>query len=39
MDEAAIQAHLKSEHFLQMDAATASWVQHKTVRKLRRTGP
>jgi quinol monooxygenase YgiN len=38
-DEAAIQAHLKSAHFLQMDAASASWVQGKTVRKLRRAAP
>jgi len=38
-DEAAIQAHLKSAHFLQMDAATASWVQSKAVRKLQRTAP
>jgi quinol monooxygenase YgiN len=38
-DEAAIQAHLKSPHFLQMNAATASWVDAKVVRKLRRTQP
>lgn len=38
-DEAAIQAHLKSAHFLQMDAATATWVQSKVVRKLQRTAP
>jgi len=38
-DEAAIQAHLRSTHFLQMDAATASWVDAKVVRKLRRTYP
>ena len=38
-DEAAVQAHLKSAHFLQMDAATASWIDAKVVRKLRRTHP
>ena len=38
-DEAAIQAHLQSPHFLQMNAATAPWVDAKVVRKLRRTQP
>jgi (4S)-4-hydroxy-5-phosphonooxypentane-2,3-dione isomerase len=38
-DEAAIQAHLQSSHFLQMNAATASWVDAKSVRKLSRTQP
>ena len=38
-DEAAIQAHLQSPHFLQMNAATASWVDGKQVRKLSRTPP
>ena len=38
-DEGAIQAHLQSSHFLQMNAATASWVEAKMVRKLRRTLP
>ena len=38
-DEAAIQAHLRSPHFLQMDAATAGWLESKTVRKLQRTMP
>ncbi|MBS1176730.1 MAG: antibiotic biosynthesis monooxygenase [Proteobacteria bacterium] len=38
-DEAAIQAHLRSPHFLQVDAATAGWVDSKVVRKLRRTPP
>jgi len=38
-DEAAIQAHLQSPHFLQMSDATASWVDAKVVRKLRRTQP
>ena len=32
-DEAAIQAHLRSPHYLRMDAATASWVQSKVVRR------
>ena len=38
-DEAAIQAHLQSPHFLQMTAATASWVEAKMVRKLHRAPP
>ncbi len=38
-DETAIQAHLKSAHFLQMDGATLGWVQRKVVRKLQRTAP
>ena len=38
-DEAAIQAHLQSQHYLQMNAATAPWVESKGVRKLRRTQP
>jgi len=38
-DEAAIQAHLRSTHFLQLDTAAASWVDAKVVRKLRRTQP
>lgn len=38
-DEAAIQAHLQSPHFLQMNVATAPWVDAKVVRKLQRTQP
>jgi (4S)-4-hydroxy-5-phosphonooxypentane-2,3-dione isomerase len=38
-DEGAIQAHLQSPHFLQMNAATASWVDAKVVRKLLRQAP
>lgn len=38
-NEAAIQAHLHSAHFLQMDRHTAGWVQGKRVRKLQRTAP
>jgi hypothetical protein len=38
-DEAAIQAHLLSPHFLQMTTATAPWVEAKRVRQLRRTAP
>jgi quinol monooxygenase YgiN len=38
-DEAAIQAHLESAHFLQMDQRTAGWVHSKVVRKLQRTAP
>ncbi|MBK6004818.1 antibiotic biosynthesis monooxygenase [Ramlibacter ginsenosidimutans] len=38
-DEAAIQAHLQSPHFLSMDSATRDWVATKTVRRLTRTNP
>ena len=38
-DETAIQAHLQSPHYLQMNAATAAWVEGKTVRKLQRAQP
>lgn len=38
-DEAAIQAHLQSSHFLQMDSLTTGWVASKTVRRLQRTVP
>lgn len=38
-DEAAIQAHLASPHFLQMSAATLAWVESKSVRRLQQTTP
>ncbi len=38
-DEAAVQAHLSASHFLQMNAATASWVEGKTVRRYFRVEP
>jgi autoinducer 2-degrading protein len=38
-DEAAIHEHLRSPHFLAMDAATRDWVAAKTVRRLIRTDP
>ena len=38
-DEAAIQAHLRTPHYLQMDRATAAWVESKTVRRLTRAAP
>lgn len=38
-DEAAFQAHLHSAHFLAMNAATASWVEGKLVRKFQRAHP
>jgi quinol monooxygenase YgiN len=38
-DEAAIQAHLRSAHFVQMNALTADWVAHKTVHRLERVSP
>jgi len=37
--EAAFQVHLESPHFLRMNTATASWIESKTVRKLRRVQP
>jgi (4S)-4-hydroxy-5-phosphonooxypentane-2,3-dione isomerase len=33
-DEAAFAVHLKTAHFLSMNAQTASWVEHKSVRTL-----
>ncbi len=38
-DEAAVQAHLRTAHFLSMDATTASWVEHKTLRRYTRVAP
>ncbi len=38
-DEAAIQAHLVAAHFLQMNAATASWVESKKVSRYVRVEP
>lgn len=38
-DEAAIQAHLRTPHFLAMDAQTAGWVQSKKVMRYHRTSP
>jgi (4S)-4-hydroxy-5-phosphonooxypentane-2,3-dione isomerase len=38
-DAAAIQAHLASAHFLQMDRASADWVETKTVRRYERSAP
>jgi (4S)-4-hydroxy-5-phosphonooxypentane-2,3-dione isomerase len=38
-DQAAIQAHLRSPHFRQLDAASAAWVERKTVRQYHRTAP
>ena len=38
-DEAAIQVHLQTAHFLQMNEATAGWVENKTVRRYRRLAP
>ncbi len=34
-DEAALQAHLQSPHFRQMNVATRDWVESKQVRRLR----
>ncbi len=38
-DEAAIQTHLCSPHFLQMNALTADWVESKTVWRYARVAP
>jgi autoinducer 2-degrading protein len=38
-DEAAIQAHLATPHFLQMNEATASWVESKKVWRYTRVAP
>lgn len=38
-DAAAIDAHLKSAHFLAMNAATASWVASKSVKTYTRVAP
>ena len=38
-DEAAIQAHLRTEHFLKMNEQTASWVEKKTVWRYARLAP
>ena len=38
-DEAAIQAHLQSAHFLQMNAASAGWVERKTIWRYQRVAP
>ncbi len=38
-DEAAVQAHLASSHYLQMSARSAGWVEKKTVWRYRRIAP
>jgi (4S)-4-hydroxy-5-phosphonooxypentane-2,3-dione isomerase len=38
-DEAAVQAHLQSTHFIAMNQATADWVLSKTVRRWVRAAP
>jgi autoinducer 2-degrading protein len=38
-DEAAIQAHLQSPHFLRMNAETTEWVSGKTVWRRERIAP
>jgi autoinducer 2-degrading protein len=38
-DEAAFQVHLSTAHYLQMNAATAHWVDTKVVRRLQRVQP
>ncbi len=36
-DEAAVQAHLQSKHFLAMDALTKAWVKSKIVKRYMRS--
>ena len=38
-DEAAVQAHLRAPHFLQMNEATTPWVEEKTVWRYERVAP
>lgn len=38
-DAAAVDAHLQAPHFLQMNAATAAWVERKTVWRYHREAP
>lgn len=38
-DDAAVQAHLASPHFQQMNALTADWVERKSVWRYRRVAP
>jgi (4S)-4-hydroxy-5-phosphonooxypentane-2,3-dione isomerase len=38
-DEAAVQAHLQSAHFLHFNALTADWVAHKQVWRYVRVAP
>ena len=38
-DDAAIQAHLQTPHYLQMNQATAAWVESKKVLRYERAAP
>ena len=38
-DDAAIQAHLQTPHYLQMNQVTADWVDTKVVRRYMRAAP
>ena len=38
-DEAAVQAHLQSAHFMQFAQATAAWVERKTIWRYVRAAP
>lgn len=38
-DAAAIEAHMASAHFLQMNRASADWVENKTVWRYERVAP
>ena len=38
-DDAAVQAHLRTPHFQQMNESTATWVETKTVWRYHRVSP
>jgi autoinducer 2-degrading protein len=38
-DAAAFDAHCRTAHFREMEALTAGWVEHKTVRRYERLAP
>ena len=38
-DEAAIQAHLRTPHYLSMNDATTAWVETKSVKRYQRSAP
>lgn len=39
IDEAAVRAHLRSPHFLQLDQLSREWTRAKQVQRLQRTEP
>jgi quinol monooxygenase YgiN len=38
-DAEAFDAHLRTPHFLQMNAATSDWIEHKAVHRYQRIDP